>query len=151
MDKLRAHFEGRIEHLETLLKVEASVKSQQVVKEALGEAYSHGSMQGSASAGNNESSMFLEGSESPEPSPSLDEAAGAAFALEVLAGGDNGMDTPSETKPFSQILAPEEFAKTSILATDTNARLEGNARIPLLGFLNRRNITDSILACLQSR
>lgn len=175
---LRGHFETRISHLEGLLKVASPESSAQVVKRALADAYAAGAVGTSGSTSNTGETSYSESmynandkySESPEPSQSGgdgdgDEAAGAAFALEVLAGGDQTMSIdskPSHTYqknpqygqrpgPSPAIIPLEIFAKTSVLAADSNARLEGNSRIPLLGFLNRRNITDSILACLQTK
>ncbi|KAK9898882.1 hypothetical protein P389DRAFT_167560 [Cystobasidium minutum MCA 4210] len=173
LDSLRGHFEGRLSHLERLLNVQSSESSSEVVKRALAEAFAAGALSGGSGSGsvhdgastatgglNNaytaDQSFKSSYSGSPEPSQSGDEAAGAAFALEVLAGGDQPSLLGNENKrtPASithPLLPLEEFAKTSILAADSNARLEGNSRIPLLGFLNRRNITDSILACLQTK
>lgn len=157
---LREHFEGRIGHLESLLKVQAAESSDHVVKRALADAYAAGATgstsngQGSSSSHpfDTSSSYYYKESESPEASQSGDEAAGAAFALEVLAGGDQPAPNDTKTRPaIVPLLSLEEFARTSVLAQDSNSRLEGNSRIPLLGFLNRRNITDSILACLQTK
>lgn len=156
---LRGHFEGRLAHLEGLLSVQTP-DSDHVVKRALADAYAAGAIGStinkastSPNAFEASSSYYYKDSESPEPSQSGDEAAGAAFALEVLAGGDQpALPTDVKTKAVTiPLMSLEEFAKTSVLAQDSNTRLEGNSRIPLLGFLNRRNITDSILACLQTR
>lgn len=162
---MRGHFEGRLAHLESLLNVQSPESSNEVVKRALADAFAAGALGNSNTNSNNNNDnastnnanqSYKSYSDSPEPSQSGDEAAGAAFALEVLAGGDQPagiVDVDSKTIPptFGKLLPLEEFAKTSILAADSNARLEGNSRIPLLGFLNRRNITDSILACLQTQ
>lgn len=169
---MRDHFEGRLAHLEGLLSVQASESSDHVVKRALADAYAAGAIGGAStsnepgtSSHNNNfdasSSYYFKDSESPEPSQQSgleDETAGAAFALEVLAGGDQPSTLINDEKGILnhnsipvQLISLEEFAKNSVLAQESNSNLEGNSRIPLLGFLNRRNITDTILACLQTR
>lgn len=161
-NSLRDHFEARIGHLESLLNVQAAESSDHVVKRALADAYAAGAIgsslngQGATTSSSHpfdtSSSYYYKESESPEASQSGDEAAGAAFALEVLAGGDQPVPNDEKSKAaILPLLSLEEFARTSVLAQDSNSRLEGNSRIPLLGFLNRRNITDSILACLQTK
>jgi hypothetical protein len=144
-NSLREHFEARINHLEGLLNVQAGSHSSDVTRRALTEAYANNEGAFDTQGGGS-TSMMSRYSESPEASQSGDEAAGAAFALEVLAGGDQ----PNLPDGF-KLIPLEEFARYSVLAGDTNNRLEGNSRIPLLGFLNKRNITDSILACLQTK
>ena len=165
VDAIRAHFEGRIAHLESILKVQASTTSAQVAKQSIQEAYAGRNGQNTAhpesregtyidvDASSDSRAAFASGSGQNRSDGQFDIET-AALSLEVMAGGGGPLvdDEQPDLKPFIPGLSAskEQFAATSIIIRDFDNGIEGNPRLSFLAYQGRQTVVEQVLAYLQS-
>jgi hypothetical protein len=164
VDAIRAHFEGRISHLESLLQVRTEVTSAQVAKQSLQEAYAGRNGHGTAQPASSREGTYIDVDASSDGHSVFPRASGtaegqfdienAALSLEVLAGGGGALtdEEQVELKPFipGATASKEQFAATSIIIRDFTNGIEGNPRLPYLAYHNRQTMVEQVLAYLQS-
>lgn len=141
-ESIRANLEGRVAHLEALMNVTAVVTSENEARRARLESYSHAASTNGADT--------HEGSNSASPMEAGDEAEHAAYALEVLAGGDGTKPLRDALPmPQHQSISLEEFAYHSIiLREDPKPMKTIYARIPLSAPPSRRVHVESLMMLL---
>lgn len=163
--RVRSHFEDRIRALEGLLNVQTSTSSDVIARTALVALSSaSSSVQGSTAPHAPPTvQLDVEGNSDYESGSDVDDfneegASGAAFALEILAGGEivNMSAGNAVQGKVATLQSLESFSLSSILASsasDVSASVPSSnlKEIPLLNYVNGRNLIDSVLASVQTR